>query len=210
MNKLVLSFLSILMALGMVSCRSKKPATTDDYYSNPRANTATLTRKAREESRVEAASRLSDNGKLRAFGQANDFNLNDARRDAIRAAQTELAMQIENAIAITTQEFRKKSNINTKKLSERQLNEIIETNVVQVVKNTHVVDFQAYDVTDGTIDYEVCIEMSANLNDVLGTIGDQLSHDEVLAIDYDKQQFIKENKERIEQNRSRLYENLGK
>jgi hypothetical protein len=209
MRKILLFVATVMMLVG-VSCSSKKSAMADQYYDHPKGKTVQPTRVAQQKSHVEIAAEQYENGRLRAFSSVKDFDKNDARRDAIRSAQVELAMLIENAISQTVKEFRKKSTLNTKMLTERTIEDYIESFVVQVLKNTRVIDSQAYDLSNGTVEYEVCVEIPSPIDNVINEIGDNLSREGVLAVDYDKQEFVKENKEIIDNNRTRLYEKLGK
>jgi len=210
MKKFLLFSAVTALMLALTSCGSKKVAQADEYYDNPKQRTVRPTRVAQQESRVEAAAKQYVNGKLRAFASSKDYDKTDARRDAIRSAQVELAMLIENGISQTVKEFRKKATANKKMMTEKEIEDHVESFVIQVIQNTRVVDSQAYDVSDGTVEYEVCVEIPSPVDNVIGEIGDNLSREGVLAVDYDKHQFIKENKEIIENNRARLYEKLGK
>ncbi len=210
MRKSFLFVVATVMMLVMASCSSKKTAMADQYYDHPKGRTTQPTRVAQEKSHVENSAEQYQNGRLRAFASVKDFDKSDARRDAIRSAQVELAMLIENAISQTVKEFRKKSTVNMKMLSEKTIEDHIESFVVQVIRNSRVVDSQAYNLSDGTVEYEVCVEIPSPVDNLIDEIGDNLSREGVLAVDYDKQEFIKENKEIIENNRARLYEKLGR
>ena len=203
MKKVLLSSF-ILMALTFISCGSKKSA-ADNYYNNPQRPTHT-TRTEIKKSRIEQLADV-DNGYLRVVGSATDYEKADARRDAIRDAQIQMATLLENAISGITDEYRKKASVNKKKFTEKEMEEHYQTEIAQVLKNCRIVDSQAYNVSDGTIEYEVCLELGKPTKEVIKDVYDDLSREGILGVDYDKEKYVKDNMDRIKQNREKLYEN---
>jgi low affinity Fe/Cu permease len=61
-----------------------------------------------------------------------------------------------------------------------------------------------YDLSDGTVSVYVCVELVKPTDEVIGDVYDELTRDEVIGIDYDKQKFIKDNRERLEELRNQV------
>ena len=57
--------------------------------------------------------------------------------------------------------------------------------------------------SDATVQVYVCVELQKPTDQVLGEIYDQLTQDEILGTDYDKQKFIQDNKDRLQELREK-------
>ena len=145
-----------------------------------------------------------ETNKMRAVGIGVDFEEKEARREALRDAQNSLASQLETAIVSLTTEYHKKNTLNVKKLSEGNTEGIVEYSVAQKVAVHPVGVPEVYDASDGSIQVYVCVELNTPTSDVLGGVYDDLSKDQILGIDYDKQKFINDNLDRLKELRERV------
>lgn len=194
----------MLIALGaivvlMSACGSSKKV-SDDYYDAPTKKITEKKREVREVDRLAA----EKTDRLRAVGTGNDMDEKYARREALRDGQTILAGYLETAIIELTNEHHKKAQANDKKFSETSLDDYVETSVAQKISTKMVGLPEVYDKSDGTVSVYVCVELTTTTEQVLGELHDQMTRDEVLAADYDKQKFIEDNKKRLEELREKV------
>lgn len=202
MTKKIFASALCLMALVFASCGSSKKATADNYYNEPVQRTAQPTLKKREVREVDKLAAAETN-KMRAVGLGNDFDEKEARREALQDAQNTLAGYLETTIVSLTQEYHKKAQVNAKKYSETNLERFVEAAVSQKVSTKMVGTPEVYDASDATIQVYVCVELQKPTDQVLGEIYDQLTQDEILGTDYDKQKFIQDNKDRLQELREK-------
>lgn len=210
-NILVMAFGMAAMLVTSCGGGTTKSVVDNSYYNNPQPYQRqtqpqakpTLPERVAEikASHVEKAASEVKNGCFRGYGLANDYDQGDARKDALRYAQTEIAELLERAIEGTTDEFRKKGNsLSGKKFNEKKLEEHIQTSIAEVIRNCRVVDYQAYKLSDGTIDYEICVEMSKPAEKVVEEVYDGIKREEIFEIDFDRDEYVKKNMERIQEN----------
>ncbi len=193
------------MALAMTSCGGSKKAAAD-YYNNPSPNAKvapTLSKTKRETREVDLLA-AKETTNMRAVGVGNDIEEKYARREALRDAQTVLAGYLETTIINLVTEYHKNANVNAKKFSETNIEEGVELAVAQKVSTKLIGVPEIYDVSDGTVSVYVCVELTKPTDEVIGGVYDQLSKDGVLGTDYDKQKFINDNKERLQELRDRV------
>jgi hypothetical protein len=186
------------------SCGSSKSATQDNsYYNNPKAQVQQPEAKKRETRKVdELAAKATTN--LRAVGMGNDFDEKYARSEALRNGLATLASELQSSIVALTQEYHKKGVINQKKIAETSIEGMVETAVSQKVSTKLIGVPEVYDLSDGTVSVYVCVELVKPTDEVIGDVYDELTRDEVIGIDYDKQKFIKDNRERLEELRNQV------
>ena len=200
MKKDLIICASIAMAI-LCSCGGSKNVANDGYYSNPSRNVKvapTLTQKDREVREVDKLA-AKETDKMRAVGIGNDVEEKYARREALRDAQTTLASYLETTIIALTKEFHKKASINNKKVSETNIEDYVESAVSQKISSKIIGVPEVYDVSDGTVSVYVCVELSKPTEQILGEVYDQLTVDEILWTDYNKQNFIKDNLDRLQE-----------
>lgn len=202
MTKKIFTSALCLMALLFASCGSSKKATADNYYNEPVQRTAQPTLMKREVRDVDKLAAAETN-KMRAVGLGNDFDEKEARREAIRDGQSIIAGFLETSIVSLTQEYHKKAQVNTKKYSETNIESLVETAVSQKVSAPMIGTPEIYDASDGSVQVYVCVELQKPTDQVLGEIYDQLTQDEILGTDYDKQKFIQDNKDRLQELREK-------
>ncbi len=198
MKKSILTLTLGAIVVLMGACGSKKSG--DDYYNDPGRKLTEKKREVREVDKLAA----EEKDRMRAVGLGNDADEKYARREALRDGQTILAGYLETAIVAVTTEYHKKATANAKKFSESNLEEYVETNVAQKVGTKMVGVPDIYDKSDGTVSVYVCVELTKTTDQLLEQMYDQMTEDEVLGTDYDKQKFIEENKKRLEELREKV------
>ena len=206
MKKTMLFLMFSVTMMLISSCGSSKKATADNYYSNPQRQegfkkiTEGPKRETKEIEKIAAAE--IDN--LRAVGIGNDTEEKYAKREAIRDAYNTLAGFLETAVINLAKEYHKRATVDSKKYSETNLEEYVETSVAQKIGKNHLIGLpETYEMSDGTVNVYVCIELDNTKEQVLGDLYDQLTKDEILGTDYDKQKFIQDNKDELDKLRKK-------
>ena len=200
-------FLVPVVMLGtvvLVACGSAKSVMANDYSVPVRPQKveqpALKKREVREVDKLAAA----EKDKMRAVGIGNDYEEKEARREALRDAQATLAGYIETAVVSLTTEFHKKNTVTGKKLTETQIESYVETAVSQKISSKMIGVPEVYDAADGTLKDNISVKLTKTTDQVRGDVYDPLSKDEVLGADYDKQKFIQDNKDRIQELREKV------
>lgn len=189
-------------AMLMTSCGggTTKNVVTPNYGNNQRESIpAMVKQKTREVDRLAA----EETNKMRAVGVGNDYEEKEARREALNDAKNTLAGYIETAVLSLTQEYHKKTGMNKKKLSESQLEGVVETAVSQKVSTKPVGVPEIYNMADGSIQVYVCLELTKPNDQILSDVYEDLTKDQVIGVDYDKMKFIQDNKDRIKELREK-------
>ena len=206
MNRVSNLFYMMSFFLFVCSCATRK-AIPADYYTDPsgieKKNESALRETKRETRQVDIlASEATD--KLRAVGIGNDYDEKYARREAIRDAQTILAEYIENAIVEVVKEYNKNVKLNRDMVSERNIEGVVISTVAQKINSVPVGLPEVYDLSDGTVRVYVCVELKSKTEDLLGETYDNLTKEQILGVDYDKQKFINDNIDTIKKLQNKL------
>lgn len=198
MKKVLLMLVSGIL---FYSCGSSKASSS--YDSSRQNDKKHLTMKKQEIREVDKLVAQETN-KMRAVGIGNDYEEKDARREAMNDARTILAGYIETAVIALTQEWTEKNRANKDKLSEAQRKEFVEQAVAQKVSTRLIGTPEIYNVSDGTIQVYVCLELTKSTADILGDVYDNLTREDVIGIDYNREQFINDNIDRIKELREKV------
>ena len=201
-------FALAVIALMMQSCGASKQANVAYYqnpypqqqYQQPEQSTAPKMRQTSELDRLVAET----TDKLRAVGVSDDYDESDARIEALRNAQLELATLLENSIIALVQQYQKKSELNRKQLDESQVESYVESSVAQKISARPIGVPEIYDLADGSVRVRRCVELIEKTEEVVGEVYDNLTAAEVIGIDYDKEQFVKDSMEQLQQLRDKL------
>lgn len=197
------------------SCGSARKANNAGYNAqlqqSPRitqtANRpATPTRTARATEPCEALSWEKD---FAAVGTAISYNEKVAREEAKVNAREELGRMMQVAVEGAVEDYLKNVSQNRKSTAETLFEEVNRQFYSECVKNSKVIKTTVYDLSDGTIQVFVCMEVSAGF-DVLTNTADiaenVLSKDGALEVEFNKEQF----KEKMKDGLQQYKENRGK
>lgn len=212
---LILSLIASVMAL--TSCGSSRQAASSynaqlqqsqnhqtQTYQTPVVekmpqNIKTQTRVARPEEPCEALSWERD---LAAAGTATSYNEKVARNEAIRDARYELGRMMQVAVEGAAEDYLRNVTKNKKSTSETISEEINSQFFSECVKNSKVIKTTVYDLSDGQIQVYACVEVVAGF-DVLEKAAEVaenvISRDEVLEVEFDKEQFKNKVKDGLQQ-----------
>lgn len=191
-------------ALLMTSCGSSKSSQQGYYNPYEKQQEEKPVFMKKQETREVDKLAAAEKDCMRAVGIGNDYSEKEARREAMDDARNTLASYIEQSVVSLTTEYNKKSTVNKKKVSEGNREGVVEYTVAQKV-NTRLVGVpEIYTVSDGSVQVYVCLELTKPTQSVLGDVYDDLSKEDILGIDYDKEKFIKDNMDRIQQLREKV------
>ena len=136
---------------------------------------------------------------LRAYGTATSYVEKTALNEAERDARNRLAAMIKTAVEGAAQDYEMNATANLKKTAQA-LSEAVNTQfVAEEVANTRIIKTDIYDLTDGSIQVYVCLEMRASEEEVINKLENVLEKDGILEIKYDRDQFVKSMKKGLEE-----------
>lgn len=133
---------------------------------------------------------LADSENLRAFGTSTSYIEKTARNEASRDARNQLAQMIRVAVEGASQDYAQNATRNIKNTAQELGETIMTQYVAEIVENTKPIKWAVYDLTDGSIQVNVCIEMVKTTEVVKEELSNALDRDEVIEIQYDRDRFI--------------------
>lgn len=215
-------FFAAVSALVVCSCGTAKRTSNNSSYNsqlqNSQSQTAhpsvaqnqsaqvTPTRKARA---VEPCIALSEERDFSAYGTATSYNEKVAINEAKREARYELGQMMKVAVEGAAEDYTKNVSMNKSSMAETLSETINNEFYSECVKNSKVIKTSIYDLSDGTIQVYVCMEVVAGFNvlDKAAEIaGNVLSRDDSIAVEFDKEQFkskIREGLNQYKENRNK-------
>ena len=203
MKKNVIMVAITTATMSLMACGSTKSVVNQGYNNSGqdgKQQSFMVKQQTREVDKLVA----QETNRMRAVGIGNDYDEKLARREAQNDAKNTLAGYIETSVVALTSEYTKKTTINKKKISESNIEGMVETSVAQKVSTRMIGVPEVYNVSDGSIQVYVCLELVKPTEEILGEVYDDLSKDDVLGVDYDKQKFISDNKDRIQELREKV------
>lgn len=126
---------------------------------------------------------------LRAYGTATSYIEKTALNEAERDARNNLAEMIKTAVEGAAQDYERNSAQNDKKEAAAIGEAIMTQYVAEEVANTRVLRTDIYDLSDGSVQVYVCIEMREKEEAVLDDLKKDLGRDGVIENQYDRDRF---------------------
>ncbi len=183
----------ILVALSFILCLSC--AGTKQVASNsPQRPSRTL---RTTEPCIELAN--EDSNFMRAYGTATSYVEKTALNEAERDARNRLANMIQVAVEGAAQDHEKNATSNLKSTSQAIGEAVMTQYVSEVIKNTKILKTNIYDLTDGSIQVYVCLEMKVSKNDFEKGVDKALSDNEVMKLEHDRERFIEKMQKGLEE-----------
>ncbi len=146
---------------------------------------------------------------LRASGSGRSYEESEAARLATENARNELARMIRTAVEGAS-ESHSLNATQDRKISAQSISEVVMTQyVAEDLYNTPVIEQSVYDMSDGTIQVYVCLEMRTKEDAMLQKINEGLSRDQVLQNQYDRDRFIEKTKAGLEEYKNRKRKEEG-
>ena len=146
---------------------------------------------------IELAQAESEN--LRAYGTATSYVEKVALNEAERDARNRLATMIKTAVEGAAQDYEQNANRNNKNSAGSIGEAVMSQYVSEEISNTRIIKTTIYDLTDGSIQVYVCLEMKTNENDFSKNLDNVLNRDGIIELQYDRDRFIEKTKEGLEE-----------
>lgn len=200
-------FLVAMTAIMLSSCGTHKQASSTYnqslYNGNNAQQAQKVTRTQREMNKCEKLAYQRD---FAAVGYGRGFEYDVARDNAAENARTELALMIETAVEGASQSYQGNIRKDGKATTEASTKRIVNQFMDEAVRYSKIIDSDAYDRSDGTIEVYVCVEINPKFNpaEKLTDIADNvLSNDDKLEVEFNKEQFKKEMEEGLKEYKER-------
>lgn len=127
---------------------------------------------------------------IRAFGTATSYIEKTARNEAARDARNQLAQMMKVAVDGAAQDYSQNATQNRNKTAQ-EIGEVVMTQYVsEVIENTKPIKWTVYDLADGSIRVNVCLEMGKSTEMVKDELNNVLDKNGVIGIQYDRDRFI--------------------
>lgn len=210
-----------MMAAMLTSCGAKKQVAQNGYYQpqpqqqptyqQPQQQPAEQVRPTRQKRELDECilKAQEESPNLRAYGTSVSYvereAINNAKRDARNEIANALAMAVEGAATSWAKTGQKDQRVATDLLDKSNYKQII----AEELANTPVILTSTYDLSDGTIQIYVCIEMRTSTRDFAKKVAQEVSNDEFLRMEYEQQQFMKDMQADIDAYKANKKKELG-
>ncbi|MCM1151321.1 MAG: hypothetical protein NC209_06795 [Alistipes sp.] len=205
MKNLSLLATSVVAALSLVACGSSKKAASSDYqyqqWKEQQEQQAAQNRPNRTlrttEPCIELA--LADSEYLRAYGTATSYLEKAALSEAERDARTRLAQMIKVAVEGAAQDYVQNANKNLKNTAGSLGESVMTQYVAAELRNTRIIKTSVYDLSDGSVQVYVCLEMRTDKDGFGRNLNDFLDREGVVELQYDRERFIEKTAQGLEE-----------
>lgn len=116
-------------------------------------------------------------------------------------AVTAMVQRMETAVEGARLLYNKTSGSNKKQMSEGSVESIVRQDLKGKCMNYRVIKSNLYDLSDGTVQCYVCIELRDTKDGMLSAVEDALKKNEVISVDEDRKKFMELIKGNLEQDK---------
>ena len=197
MKKIIV--MAAMAAAMFTSCgTSKKTASTDYQYQQwlaqqqQQQQQQDQQRPSRTMRTLEPCIELAqaDSENLRAYGTATSYVEKVALNQAERDARNRLAAMLKTAVEGAAQDYEQNANKDMKNTAGALGESVMTQFFNEEISNTKVIKTTIYDLTDGSIQVYVCIEMRSKKDDIDKKLNNTLDRDGLIELQYDRDRFI--------------------
>lgn len=196
------------ISLLLAACGSSKNAVSDYQYQQWKQQNqaqSELQRPSRtlrtEEPCIELAQ--SEGEYWREYGTATSYVEKVALNEAARDARNRLASRMKTAVEGAAQDYERNANQNLKKSAETLGEAVMTQFVSEEIKNTRIIKTSIYDLSDGSVQVYVCMEMGTNKGNFEKKLDNTLDRNGILEIEFDRERFVKKMSEGLEEYKKR-------
>lgn len=204
--------LSILTAIAVTalcaSCGTTKKTTVSDYPQQwqQQQQQNVQQRPTRTMRTVDPCIELAIADPRRAYGTATSYVEKVALNEAARDARNQLAQMMKVAVEGAAQDYEQGVNKNLKGSAETIGEAVMTQFVAEEVKNTSIIKTSIYDLSDGSVQVYVCVEIcSEGIGEMEKRLNNVLERDEIIGIQYDRDRFIDKMKEGLADYKQKNY-----
>ena len=187
-----------------VACGSTKKMASSDYqyeqWKQQQEQAAMSQRPTRTLRTTEPCIELAqaDSENIRAFGTATSYvektALNEAERDARNRLAAMMMVAVEGAAMFYEQNANKNLNNTAGSIGESVMTQF----VAEEIKNTRILKTSIYDLSDGSIQVYVCLEIQSDKNNFSQNLENVLDREGLIELQYDRDRFVQKMAEGLE------------
>ena len=191
-------------ALLFVACGSTKKMASSDYqyeqWKQQQEQAAMSQRPTRTLRTTEPCIELAqaDSENIRAFGTATSYVEKTALNEAERDARNRLAAMMKVAVEGAAQDYEQNANQNLKKTAGSIGESVMTQFVAEEIKNTRILKTSIYDLSDGSIQVYVCLEIQSVKNNFSQNLENVLDREGLIELQYDRDRFVQKMAEGLE------------
>lgn len=196
--------MAITSAVMLASCgTSKKTASTDYQYQQwlAQQQQSAQQRPGRTMRTLEPCIELAqaEAKNLRAYGTATSYVEKTALNEAERDARNRLAAMLKTAVEGAAQDYEQNANKNLTNTAGSLSESVMTQFVAEEISNTRIIKTTMYDLTDGSIQVYVCLEMKMSKDDFDNNLNTTLDRDGLIELQYDRERFIRQMEKELEE-----------
>lgn len=197
----------VAMALATACGSSKKAASSDYQYQQwlqqqaaAQQQTAEQTpaeepaprRPARTLRTLEPCIELAqaDAENLRAYGTSTSYVEKAALNEAERDARNRMAAMLKVAVEGAAQDYEQNANRDLKKSAGTIGESVMTQFVAEEIRNTRIIKTSIYDLTDGSVQVYVCLEMRSDKEEFGKHLANTLDREGIIELQYDRDRFL--------------------
>lgn len=139
----------------------------------------------------------AEDGTLRAYGTATSYVEKTALSEAERDARNRLALMIKVAVEGAAQDYERNANENMKNTAGSLGEAIMTQFVAEEIQNTRIIKTSIYDLSDGSIQVYVCIEVRATEEEFVAKLENELDETDMIGLQADRERFLSKMSEGI-------------
>ncbi|HJA96208.1 MAG TPA: hypothetical protein H9920_00610 [Candidatus Alistipes faecavium] len=187
-----------------VACGSTKKMASSDYqyeqWKQQQEQAAMSQRPTRTLRTTEPCIELAqaDSENIRAFGTATSYVEKAALNEAERDARNRLAAMMKVAVEGAAQDYEQNANQNLKKTAGSIGESVMTQFVAEEIKNTRILKTSIYDLSDGSIQVYVCLEIQSDKNNFSQNLENVLDREGLIELQYDRDRFVQKMAEGLE------------
>ncbi len=187
-----------------VACGSTKKMASSDYqyeqWKQQQEQAAMSQRPTRTLRTTEPCIELAqaDSENIRAFGTATSYVEKAALNEAERDARNRLAAMMKVAVEGAAQDYEQNANQNLKKTAGTIGESVMTQFVAEEIKNTRILKTSIYDLSDGSIQVYVCLEIQSDKNNFSQNLENVLDREGLIELQYDRDRFVQKMAEGLE------------
>jgi len=187
-------FVMVAAAALLASCGASKQTASTDYQYQQRPGRTMRTKEPCIEKAQEANVK-----NFRAYGTATSYVEKVALNEAERDARNRLAAMLKTAVEGAAQDYAQNANQNIKNTASSLGEAVMTQFIAEEISNTRIIETTIYDLTDGSIQVYVCLEMEMSKDDFSKNLNNTLDRDGLIELQYDRDRFIKQMEKGLEE-----------
>lgn len=147
---------------------------------------------------------LEPSGSLRAYGAATSYVEKAAMAEAERNARNRLAQMIRISVEGAAQDYIKNTSENLNNTAKSIGEQVMSQFVMADIKDSPVIEATTYDLSDGSVQIFVCVEMRKSQDEMAKKIENGLAESAVVRAEQDRERFISKMKDGMAEYKARL------